>query len=59
MFNSNIPQVNNTNNIQTNNFFCYTNNYNISRNKRAENDNTYFENIMNIIKNINLKNVKI
>ena len=59
MFNSNIPQVNNTNNIQSNNCFCYTNNNNISRNKRTENDNTYFENIMNIIKNINLKNVKI
>ena len=41
MFNSNIPQVNNTNHIQTNNFFCYTNNNNISRNKRSENDNTF------------------
>ena len=31
----------NNNNIQTNNFFCYTNNNNISRNKRSENDNTF------------------
>ena len=31
----------NNNNIQTNNFFCYTNNNNISRNKTTENDNTF------------------
>ena len=29
------------NNIQTNNFFFYANNNNISRNKRTENDNTF------------------